>query len=198
MANQPLTIIIKQLVQCLKKINEPVSVNSLVQYYKIGIANPSAFRTKLKMLLDIASRLGLVEEHNGYYFASTHPDDILPILEKQRNNYSKSHNEGSCIDYDLDKHVDYGRSNECPDADRGNALKSPDRSNVLKSPDRSNALESPGESTEIFIDAAKADDLFLEKLFEDAGMFEVLFEDASMCDELFIDAISRISVILRN
>ncbi|XP_064551564.1 uncharacterized protein LOC135437529 [Drosophila montana] len=80
MANQPLNIVIKQLVQCLKRCNEPVSVDGLLRFSNITVKDPHAFKKKLRVLLGIAVRLGLVQEYNNHFYATTHAEDILPLL----------------------------------------------------------------------------------------------------------------------
>ncbi|KAH8418727.1 hypothetical protein KR222_005872, partial [Zaprionus bogoriensis] len=78
--NQPLNIIIKQLVQCLRKINEPISVNELLQVSKVTARKPNELRQRMKMLLDVAVSFGFVKKCNNHYFASTHAEDVVPLL----------------------------------------------------------------------------------------------------------------------
>ncbi|TDG43967.1 hypothetical protein AWZ03_009602 [Drosophila navojoa] len=57
-------------------------------------ADPKDFKEKIQTLLGIATRLGLVEEYNNHYFARSHAEDILPMLNsKTQSRTNDAHSE---------------------------------------------------------------------------------------------------------
>ncbi|EDW19336.1 uncharacterized protein LOC6583184 [Drosophila mojavensis] len=164
MSNQPLNTIIKQLVQCLKKINEPVSVDHLVHYSNMSVTDPKAFKEKIQMLLGIATRLGLVEEHNHHYFARSHAEDILPVLNRKRQPKK-------------DMHLDAVRCT-CPvDCDGSCAIAADDGSWLSIASGRNNGSSGhPAPSHESLVSHLSS-----EEVLEDIESSRHLFLDDSCC-----------------
>lgn len=80
-SNQPLNIVLKQLVKCLRNVNEPISIDNLLLLSGPPNEGTANVKRKVKTLLDLAVGLGYVIRCNNHYFASTHAEDVLPFLD---------------------------------------------------------------------------------------------------------------------
>lgn len=81
MIKEPLDLGIKQLVQCLRRINEPISIDRLLDVANITRRNPMKFKNQITQLLKMAVRLGFVKKYMNHYFCSTHAQDVMYALD---------------------------------------------------------------------------------------------------------------------
>lgn len=80
MIHEPLDLGIKQLVQCLRRVNEPISIDRLLHITNVTRKNPMKFKKQIRTLLNMAVRLGFVKKCNNHYYSSTHVQDVMCVL----------------------------------------------------------------------------------------------------------------------
>lgn len=103
-SNQPLSIVLKQIVKCLRNLNEPISIDSLLLVSNSPKDDCARIKRKIKTLLDLAVGLGYVKRCNNHYFAATHAEDVLPYLcrgETDSDDASSSRSSSECDLSDL-------------------------------------------------------------------------------------------------
>lgn len=81
MSKTVLVSAIKQLVKCLKSLNVPVTIDQLLQACNLNIEGISQLKEQLASIMEMGIKLGYIKRCNDHYFASTHVDDVLIMLD---------------------------------------------------------------------------------------------------------------------
>jgi len=81
--------VIKQLVKCLRTINQPVLVEELLQACNIKVKGKllKELKVELETILDTGVDYGYLKKCNGHYYSSTHENDMVAMLDSSFDAY---------------------------------------------------------------------------------------------------------------
>lgn len=81
--------VIKQLVKCLRTLNHPVLVEELLQACNIKVKGKllKELKVELENIMDTGVKYGYIEKCNGHYYASTHVEDVVAMLDSSFDAY---------------------------------------------------------------------------------------------------------------